>query len=170
ARQRSHGRRLRAAVDWGSGSRQAYMARYALGLDYGTESARALLVDVADGREAGTAVAAYPDGVIDRQLPDSGVALGPDWALQNPRDYLTVLETIVPAALREAGAAAEDVVGIGIDFTSCTMLPVRADGTPLCLLPEFASEPHAWVKLWKHHAAQPEAERINEVAAERGEP
>src|ERR1700704_1256290 len=106
------------------------MARYALGLDYGTESARALLVDVADGREAGTAVAAYPDGVIDRQLPGSGVALGPDWALQNPRDYLTALESIVPAALHEAGAAAEDVVGIGIDFTSCTLLPARAGAPP----------------------------------------
>src|SRR5438067_5456869 len=137
------------------------MAKFALGLDYGTESARALLVDVADGREAGTAVAAYPDGVIDRQLPGSGVALGPEWALQNPRDYLTVLETIVPAARRAAGVDATDVVGIGIDFTSCTLLPTRGDGTPLCLVPELAAEPHAWVKLWKHHAAQPEAERIN---------
>jgi L-ribulokinase len=146
------------------------MPRYALGLDYGTESARALLVDVADGREAGTAVAPYPDGVIDRRLPGSGVALGPDWALQNPRDYVTVLETIVPAALREAGAQAEEVIGIGVDFTSCTVLPACADGTPLCALPEFAAEPHAWVKLWKHHAAQPEAERINAIAAERREP
>lgn len=146
------------------------MPRYALGLDYGTESARALLVDIADGREAGTAVAAYPDGVIDRQLPGSNVALGPDWALQNPQDYLTVLETIVPQALRQAGAAPEEVIGIGIDFTSCTMLPARADGTPLCLVPEFSAEPHAWAKLWKHHAAQPEADRINEVAAERSEP
>jgi L-ribulokinase len=146
------------------------MPRYALGLDYGTESARALLVDVADGREAGTAVAAYPDGVIDRRLPGSGVALGPDWALQNPCDYLTVLETVVPAALREAGATAAEVAGIGVDFTSCTVLPARADGTPLCALPEFAAEPHAWVKLWKHHAAQPEADRINAIAAERREP
>ncbi len=146
------------------------MARYALGLDYGTESARALLVDVADGREAGTAVAAFPDGVIDRRLPGSGVGLGPDWALQDPRDYLTVLEAIVPAALRAADAAAEEVVGIGVDFTSCTMLPARADGMPLCALPELAAEPHAWAKLWKHHAAQPEADRINQVAAERGEP
>jgi L-ribulokinase len=146
------------------------MAKYALGLDYGTESARALLVDVTDGREAGTAVAAYPDGVIDRKLPGSGGVLGPEWALQNPQDYLTVLETIVPAALRLAGAASDEVVGIGVDFTSCTMLPALSDGTPLCLLAEFAAQPHAWAKLWKHHAAQPEAERINQVAAERNEP
>jgi L-ribulokinase len=146
------------------------MPKYALGLDYGTESARALLVDVADGREAGTAVAPYPDGVIDRQLPGLGVALGPEWALQNPGDYLTVLETIVPAALREAGAERADVIGIGIDFTSCTVLPTLSDGTPLCQLPAFQWEPYAWVKLWKHHAAQPEAERINQVAAEWNEP
>jgi L-ribulokinase len=146
------------------------MAKYALGLDYGTESARALLVDLADGREVGTAVAPYPDGVIDRHLPSSGVALGPEWALQNPRDYLTVLETIVPAVRSAAGVEAADIVGIGIDFTSCTLLPTHSDGTPLCLLPEFAAEPHAWVKLWKHHAAQPEADRINELAAKRGEP
>jgi L-ribulokinase len=146
------------------------MPKYALVLDYGTESARALLVDVADGREAGTAVAPYPDGVIDRQLPGLGVALGPEWALQNPGDYLTVLETIVPAALREAGAERADVIGIGIDFTSCTVLPTLSDGTPLCQLPAFQGEPHAWVKLWKHHAAQPEAERINQVAAEWNEP
>jgi L-ribulokinase len=145
------------------------MPRFALGLDYGTESARVLLVDVADGREAATAVANYPDGVIDERLPGSGVRLGPEWALQNPDDYLAVLSDIVPAVLREAGAAPEDVIGIGVDFTSCTMLPTTTDGTPLCRDPRFRAEPHAWAKLWKHHAAQPEAERINAVAAARGE-
>ena len=72
--------------------------------------------------------------------------------------------------LAEAGVDPGDVIGIGIDFTACTMLPTTADGTPLCLLDELRGEPHAWVKLWKHHAAQPEADRINAVAAERGEP
>jgi L-ribulokinase len=145
------------------------MPRYALGLDYGTESARALLVDIADGREVATAVAEYPDGVIDERLPESGVRLGPEWALQNPDDYLDVLGEIVPRVLREGGAAPETVAGIGVDFTSCTMLPVTPDGTPLCRDPRFRAEPHAWVKLWKHHAAQPEAERINAIAAARGE-
>lgn len=145
------------------------MVRYALGLDYGTESARALLVDVSDGREVATAVAEYPDGVIDRQLPGSDVRLGPEWALQNPDDYLSVLEQIVPQTLDQAGAAPEQVVGIGVDFTSCTMLPVAADGAPLCRDRRFRSEPNAWVKLWKHHAAQPWADQINAVAAERGE-
>lgn len=145
--------------------------KYALGLDFGTESARALLVAVDNGEEVATAVERYPDGVIDEQLPAGAVGkrLPPDWALQNPRDYLTVLEIIVQRVLADSGVSGEDVVGIGVDFTSCTMLPIDRDGTPLCMKPEWAAEPHAWVKLWKHHAAQPEADRINEVAAKRGE-
>ncbi len=145
------------------------MGKYALGLDYGTESARALLVDVVDGREVGTAVAAYPDGVIEHQLPGSSVSLGADWALQNALDYVTVLEEIVPAVVRQAGADPGDIVGIGVDFTACTLVPTRADGTPLSAVPELRAEPHAWTKLWKHHAAQPEAERINQIAGQRDE-
>ncbi|MBI3909440.1 MAG: ribulokinase, partial [Armatimonadetes bacterium] len=143
--------------------------RTALGLDFGTESARAVLVDVETGEEVGAAVQAYPDGVIDDRLPGSGRKLPPDWALQNPDDYWTALESAVPAALRAAGTSPQDVVGIGVDFTSCTVLPTRADGTPLCRDPALRSEPHAWAKLWKHHGAQPQADRINALAAERGE-
>jgi len=78
------------------------MARkYVLGLDYGTESARALLVAVDNGEEVATAVAAYPDGVIDVQLPRSEKRLEPDWALQNPKDYLSVLEQIIPKVLED---------------------------------------------------------------------
>lgn len=142
---------------------------YALGLDFGTESARALLVRVEDGWEAATAVFAYPDGVIDERLP-GGRELPPDWALQNPGDYLAAVEDVVPRVLGQAGARPEEVVGIGIDFTACTPLPTRSDGTPLCFLPALRDEPHAWVKLWKHHAAQPQADRITEVAADRQEP
>ena len=143
--------------------------KYAIGIDFGTESGRALLVDVADGREIATAVHAYGNGVIDEQLPESGVRLEPDWALQDPNDYIEVVKRTVPAVVRESGVDPADVIGIGIDFTACTMLPVKADGTPLCQVPEFRAQPHAWVKLWKHHAAQPEADRINELARERGE-
>ncbi len=144
--------------------------RYAIGVDFGSESGRALLVDVADGRELATAVHAYANGVIDERLPDSGVALAPDWALQDPNDYLEVLKTTVPAVLRQSGVDPADVVGLGIDFTACTMLPTAADGTPLCFLPQWRANPHAWVKLWKHHAAQDEANKLNQIAAERGEP
>jgi len=148
------------------------MGSYALGVDFGTGSGRAVLVDVADGAQLATAVEPYRNGVIDERLPypDQNVTLPPDWALQDPEDYLRVLQTAVPEVLRLAGVRAADVIGIGIDVTSCTMLPATADGTALSQLPAFRSNPHAWVKLWKHHAAQPDADRINQVAAETGEP
>jgi len=143
---------------------------YTVGVDFGTESGRALVVRVADGKEMAVAACDYEDGVIDRCLPESNVSLPPRWALQNPEDYLRVLKIAVPEALQDSGVPVEDVIGIGIDFTSCTMMPVLADGTALCRLPEFKLEPHAWVKLWKHHAAQPQADHINEVARLMGEP
>src|SRR3954469_8496001 len=142
---------------------------YVVGVDYGTLSGRALVVRVSDGAEVGTAVHAYPHGVVDDRLPGSETTLPPDWALQVPQDYRDVLRTAVPAALADAGIDPADVIGIATDFTACTMVPTLADGTPLCELPEFADRPHAYVKLWKHHAAQPQADRINRLAAERGE-
>jgi len=144
------------------------LATYTIGIDYGTESGRALLVRVSDGAEIATAVHPYGDGVMDDALPD-GSRLPNDWALQNPDDYLNVLRRAVPAVLKESGVSPDDVVGVGIDFTACTMLPTLHDGTPLCRLPELRGEPHAWVKLWKHHAAQPQADRINRAARELGE-
>ena len=142
---------------------------YTIGVDFGTESGRALLVDTRDGREVAGAVHDYANGVIDRSLPGSDRPLPPDWALQDPQDYLDVLGNTIPALLRESGVPAAEIVGIAIDFTASTMLPVRADGTPLCFLDEWRGEPHAWIKLWKHHAAQPQADRINAVAEARGE-
>ncbi|MCC6156282.1 MAG: ribulokinase, partial [Candidatus Hydrogenedentes bacterium] len=143
--------------------------KYVLGLDYGTESARALVVAVDNGEEVATAVERYPDVVIDDVLPSTGKKLPPDWALQNPRDYLSVMEKVIPRALKAAGISGDDVIGIGTDFTACTMLPIDKDGTPLCMKKEWEGNPHAWVKLWKHHAAQPEADKVKEVAAKRGE-
>ncbi len=140
-----------------------------VGVDFGTESARAVLVDVATGRELATAVHRYPSGVIDQFLPDGGPSLPPDWALQDPDDYLDALGRTVQAVLAESKIGPSDVIGIGIDFTACTMLPVTAEGVPLCRLPDLRHDPHSWVKLWKHHAAQPEADLINETAENRGE-
>lgn len=142
--------------------------RYVIGLDFGTTSARGLLVST-DGEIAATAVHEYRDGVIDEALPGSGIRLGPDWALQNPADWLAAIEAIVPQVLRQANVRPEQVVGIGVDFTSCTVLPTTDDGTPLCEMAPWRDVPHAWPKLWKHHAAQPQADRINRVAAERRE-
>jgi len=144
--------------------------KYVIGLDYGTESGRAVLIAVDNGEEIATAVVPYPHGVIDSVLPGTGQKLEPDWALQNPRDYLTVMELAIPKVLEESGVSGADVIGIGTDFTACTMLPIDKQDTPLCMKPEFADQPHAWVKLWKHHAAQPEADHINELAIERDEP
>jgi L-ribulokinase len=146
--------------------------RYAIGIDFGTESGRAVLVDVATGAELATAVHPYANGVLVDHLPapDDDVRLGPEWALQDPADYLATIKATVPRLLAQAGAEPAEVIGLGIDFTSCTMLPTTADGTPLCELDDLRREPHAWVKLWKHHAAQPEADRINELARATGEP
>jgi L-ribulokinase len=141
-----------------------------VGVDFGTLSGRALVVRVSDGAELGTAVHQYPHGVMDSELAATGERLPPDWALQDPEDYRDVLREAVPAALARAGTDPAQVIGIGTDFTACTVLPATADGTPLCQLPEFAGRPHAYVKLWKHHAAQPQADAINALARERGEP
>jgi L-ribulokinase len=143
---------------------------YVVGVDFGTLSARALVVRVSDGAEAGTAVSPYAHGVIEREIPGgNGPELPPDWALQDPGDYTAALREAVPAALRDAGIGAGQVIGLGTDFTASTCLPALRDGTPLCQVPDLAGRPHAYPKLWKHHAAQPQADRINAVAHERRE-
>lgn len=140
-----------------------------VGVDFGTLSGRAIVVRVRDGAELGTGTHAYGHGVLDRVLPTTGAPLPPDWALQVPQDYIDVLRTAVPAAIADAGVDPARVIGIGTDFTACTMVPTTNDGTPLCALPAFADAPHAYAKLWRHHAAQPQADRINELARRRGE-
>lgn len=144
-------------------------ASFAIGIDFGTESGRAVLVDLADGTEVTSHVTPYPHGVINEKLPYSDVALGDDWNLQHPDDYLEVIRRSVPAVMEEASVDPDRVIGIGIDFTACTMLPVDQTGTPLCFQEDLKAEPHSWIKLWKHHAAQDEANRLNEIAEERGE-
>jgi L-ribulokinase len=142
---------------------------YVVGVDFGTLSARAVVVDARDGAEVGSAVHDYRHGVMDRTLAATGAELPPQWALQDPDDYLEALAAAVPEAVRNAGVSAEEVVGIGTDFTASSPLPVLADGTPLCKVPGFEDRPHAYVKLWKHHA-QHQADRVNAVAEQRGEP
>lgn len=142
--------------------------KYAVGVDFGTLSGRAVIVDVTTGKELATAVHEYCNGVIDEYIPGTRIRLDPDWALQDPNDYLEVFKNTIPAVLKDSGVNPADVIGVGIDFTACTMLPARADGTPLCLIPGWRNNPHSWVKLWKHHAAQPEANQLNTVARERG--
>jgi len=143
--------------------------KYTIGIDYGTLSGRALLINCTTGKEMADSVFEYPHAVMDRELPD-GTRLGLDWALQHPMDYIDVLAHTIPDVIKKSGVAAEDIIGIGTDFTACTLVPVKQDGTPLCMLEQYKHEPHAYVKLWKHHAAQDEANRLNAKAKEMGEP
>ncbi|TLM75498.1 ribulokinase [Pseudarthrobacter sp. NamB4] len=151
---------------------------FVIGVDYGTLSGRAVVVRVRDGKELGSGVYDYPHAVVTDALPEDVAGRGADgkilrlpgeWALQVPNDYRDVLRNAVPAAVADAGIDLAAVVGIATDFTACTMVPVAADGTPLNELDRFRNRPHAYVKLWRHHAAQPQADRINKLAAERGE-
>ena len=142
----------------------------AVGVDFGTLSGRAVVVRVGDGVQLGDAVHEYRHGVVERSLPGQDRPLPPDWALQVPQDWRDVLRSAVPAALAQAGVSPDQVVGIGTDFTACTVLPTTAQGAPLCELPAFADRPHAYPKLWRHHAAQAQADRINALAEQRDEP
>ncbi len=145
------------------------MKKYTIGVDYGTLSGRAVLVNVENGEEICDSVLEYKHGVMDKYLPGSTQRLASETALQHPQDYLDVLQTTIPEVLRKGKVSKEEIIGIGVDFTSCTVLPVDKDGTPLCFKEEFKDRPHAYVKLWKHHAAQGEADLFNEVAHRRGE-
>ena len=142
------------------------MSKYSIGVDFGSLSGRAVLVDVENGREVETKTFDYPHAVMDETLP-CGKKLPPDFALQHPQDYLDVFSNTIPEVIK--GISPDDVVGVGIDFTACTMLPVLEDGTPLCFLDEYKSNPHSYIKLWKHHAAQDEANHLNETAEKMNE-
>lgn len=150
--------------------RSGHKRAYVLGIDFGTLSGRAVLVDVATGEEVASAVEDYRHGSIEEHLPGSQRPLPREFALQHPQDYLETLTRTVRKVIAQTRIRPEQVLGIGTDFTSCTVLPTLKDGTPLCVLPRWKREPHAWVKLWKHHAAQPEADHINQIAASRKEP
>lgn len=139
------------------------MSKYSIGIDFGTLSGRALLVNVETGEELASATCSYSHGVMDEALAN-GRILPPDWALQHPLDYLDVLSFTIPKVIKESGVDPKNIIGVGIDFTACTMLPIKKDGTPLCFLEEFKEEAHTYVKLWKHHAAQDKANKINEIA------
>jgi len=143
------------------------MDSYTIGVDFGTESARAVVVNTQSGEVASSCVEEYASGVIDRQLPGSGRSLPDAWALQNPADWINSLQEVVCGVIRESRIAPGQIAGLGFDFTSCTILPTDANGTPLCQNEGWGDVPHAWPKLWKHHAAQPQADRINTLAAER---
>lgn len=143
------------------------MSKYTIGIDFGTLSGRALLAETETGREIASSVMDYPHGVMDDVLSETGEKLPGNWALEHPADFLQVLKAVLRDVMEQGNVKKEDVIGICIDFTCCTILPVTEDGTPLCFLDEFRCEKNAYCKLWKHHAAQPYADRMNEIARRR---
>ncbi len=143
--------------------------KYTVGIDFGTESVRAVLVDVKNGALIASSIYKYPHGVITEKLPDSEVELEPDWALQHPSDYINALKRAVPKLIKESQINPDQVIGVGIDFTGSTVIPTKADGIPLALIDEYRKDPHAWPKLWKHHAAQDKANQITQLANDRFE-
>ena len=138
------------------------MSKYSMGIDFGTLSGRAVIVDIETNQEMATSVCEYEHGVIAENLPE-------DYALQHPKDYLDVLQKITKDSIKKSGINPEDIIGVGVDFTASTILPVTEDGTPLCFFEEFKNRPHAYVKLWKHHSAQKEADEINALAKQTNE-
>ncbi|NLW21040.1 MAG: ribulokinase [Clostridiales bacterium] len=145
------------------------MPKLTIGIDFGTLSARAILADRADGAVLAQCEFAYPHAVMEQALPD-GTRLPPGWALHHPQDYLDALAYTVPRLLADSGAAPEDIIALGTDVTGSTVMTLRADGMPLCLLPAYRSRPHAWSRLWKQQTAQAQADQITSLALERGEP
>ena len=138
------------------------MGKYTIGIDYGSLSGRALIINAITGEEIASSVLEYPHAVMTKGIFD--------YALQDPQDYLDVLKVTIPKILEKSGVLPKEVVGLGIDFTACTLLPIKKDGTPLCFLEEYKNNNHAYVKLWKHHAAQKYADRLNEISQKRNEP
>jgi L-ribulokinase len=143
--------------------------QFTIGLDFGIESCKAVLVDVSNGRLAASTEYRYTHGVITNTLPDSNIKLEPGWAIQDPSDYLNALKRAVPKLMRESQVDPEQVIGIGVDFAGSTVIPTTSDGTPLALLDEYKKEPNAWPKIRSHRAAQDQAERLTQLAADRFE-
>lgn len=144
------------------------MDKYVIGLDYGTLSARAVLVSVGRGEVAAESIYPYPHGILNT-ISGGNEELPVDFALQEIDDYVEAMYETIRTVVKQSGCRAEDVIGICIDATSSTFLPLTKSGTPLCKTEQFRTNPHAWLKLWKHHGAQEEADRMTELAAGRQE-
>lgn len=142
---------------------------YSIGIDFGSESGRVLIVDVHTGEIKGIHVIPYKHGVIVDSLRPYFNTIPKGSALQDPRDYLEVLKIGIPKAISKAGVDMEQIIGLGIDFTSSTVLPVDENLTPLCFLKDYQNSHHAWVKLWKHHHTKKQRDTIYKLATKRKE-
>jgi len=140
------------------------MGKYVIGTDFGTLSARSILVELTSGRIIAEAIYKYPHAVL--TYNDFALKSNKDTALQHPQDYINAISETVGSLLSDTGIAPKDVQGLGIDFTASTIMPIKADGTPLCFTDTYRNNPHAYVKLWKHHGANREADEITQKAQE----
>lgn len=144
------------------------MKKYVIGLDFGSLSGRAILVDVANGNEIAESVLEYTHAIMSETLPD-GTPLPIDSAIQHPQDYLDVVSFVIRDVLQKAKVSADDVIGFCLDFTAATVLPVDENLMPLCFQEKFASHPKAYVTMWKDHTAAPQAALIDKISAEMQE-
>ena len=137
---------------------------YTIGLDFGTVSARAILIDTADGHLVAEAESPYTHGVVEGTLPDGCTRLPASWALQVPQDYLDSMEACVSAVMKQTQIDPAQVKGIACDFTASTVFPVDGEGTPLCSKEKYRQIPQSYAMLWKHHGAEEQARRAEELA------
>ena len=142
--------------------------KYAIGLDFGTLSGRGVLARCRDGEIVSCVEKKYTHGVLQELLPYGQEQLPLEWCLQYPEDYKEVLIEVIPSLIKDSGILKEDIIGIGIDFTACTIVPIDKDGIPLCEKPKYFGHRNAYAKLWKHHGAQMDADKINNYLIQKG--
>lgn len=136
--------------------------KYAIGIDYGTGSGRIIIVNIYTGEVISISVVKYKSGTIQSSLNNQPIPN--TYALQDATDYMDVLIEGIPSALKQANINKEDIVGVGIDFTSSTIVIADEQLQPLSSKENFKNNPHAYVKLWKHHGASKEAEKMYDIA------
>jgi L-ribulokinase len=144
--------------------------KYTIGIDFGAESATAVMVNVNNGEFVSYATYKYPHGIITQNLPNCIEPLDLGWALHHPQDYLNALKRTVPKLMRESQVSPDQIIGLGIDFQGSTVIPTTAEGQPLALIEDYRKEPHAWPMMWKHTASSEKATQITKLASDRFEP
>lgn len=142
----------------------AYTMTYSIGIDFGTGSGRAFLINTENGEIEEQYIRNYTHGTIEGEL--GGEKLPQNFALQNANDYMEIIETGIPTIIEKANISVSEIVGIGIDFTSSTVIFVDEQMEPIQNRAGFQDNPHAYVKLWKHHGAQDEADLLFKTALE----
>ncbi len=144
------------------------MVKYTIGLDFGTLSVRGVLVNVSNGDVLYSSVSNYASSVMDEFLVYDNTLLPNDFALQDANDYITSMLEVITNITKNSGVQKDDIIGIGVDFTASTIMPVDQLNQPLSV--KYPKNRHAYAKLWKHHHAEPQAKRITELAIKRNEP